>query len=73
MSRSDMQIFEGYSVAFLISVYRNERLPLRERMVAAMAVSPYERVRLTAVDMRIRSANARSGTQNRTIRTLPRT
>ena len=40
-----MQIFEGDSVAFLISVYRNERLPLRERMAAAMAVSPYERVR----------------------------
>ena len=38
----------------MIGVYRNERLPLRERMAAAMAVSPYERVRLTAVDMRIR-------------------
>ena len=54
MQTNDMQIFEGDSVAFLISVYRNERLPLRERMAAAMAVSPYERVRLTAVDMRIR-------------------
>jgi hypothetical protein len=53
MQTNDMQIFEGDSVAFLISVYRNERLPLRERMAAAMAVSPYERVRLTAVDMRI--------------------
>ena len=61
MQTNDMQIFEGDSVAFLISVYRNERLPLRERMAAAMAVSPYERVRLTAVDMRIRGANARSG------------
>ena len=61
MQTNDMQIFEGDSVAFLISVYRNERLPLRERMAAAMAVSPYERVRLTAVDMRIRSANGRSG------------
>jgi hypothetical protein len=48
-------------VAFLITVYRNERLPLRERMAAAMAVSPYERVRLTAVDMRIRDANGNSG------------
>ena len=61
MQTDDMQIFEGDSVAFLISVYRNERLPLRERMAAAMAVSPYERVRLTAVDMRIRDANSRSG------------
>jgi hypothetical protein len=61
MQTNDMQIFEGDSVAFLISVYRNERLPLRERMAAAMAVSPYERVRLTAVDMRIRGANGRSG------------
>jgi len=61
MQTNDMQIFEGDSVAFLISVYRNERLPLCERMAAAMAVSPYERVRLTAVDMRIRGANARSG------------
>ena len=61
MQTNDMQIFEGDSVAFLIGVYRNERLPLRERMAAAMAVSPYERVRLTAVDMRIRGANGRSG------------
>jgi hypothetical protein len=61
MQTNDMQIFEGDSVAFLISVYRNERLPLRERMAAAMAVSPYERVRLTAVDMRIRDTNSRSG------------
>jgi Asp-tRNA(Asn)/Glu-tRNA(Gln) amidotransferase A subunit family amidase len=54
MQTNDMQIFEGDSVAFLISVSRNKQLPLRERMAAAMAVSPYERVRLTAVDMRIR-------------------
>jgi hypothetical protein len=52
MKTKDMQIFEGDSVAFLITVYRNERLPLRERMAAALAVSPYERARLTAVDMR---------------------
>jgi hypothetical protein len=61
MQTNDVQIFEGDSVAFLITVYRNERLPLRERMAAAMAVSPYERVRLTAVDMRIRDANGNSG------------
>ena len=61
MQTNAIQIFEGDSVAFLIGVYRNERLPLRERMAAAMAVSPYERVRLTAVDMRIRDANGRSG------------
>jgi hypothetical protein len=61
MQTNDMQIFEGDSVAFLITVYRNERLPLRERMAAAMAVSPYERARLTAVDMRNRDANGNSG------------
>jgi hypothetical protein len=36
MQTNDMQIFEGDSVAFLIGVYRNERLPLRERMAAAI-------------------------------------
>ncbi len=61
MQTNAMQIFEGDSVAFLISVYRNERLPLRERMAAASAVTPYERARPTAVDMRICGASGNSG------------
>jgi hypothetical protein len=39
---NNMQILESDSVAFGSPSIGNERLPLRERMAAAMAVSPFE-------------------------------
>jgi hypothetical protein len=50
---SDQAIFEGDSVAFMISIYRNENLPLPIRMQAAAIAAPFERPKLTAVDARL--------------------
>ena len=45
-------VFEGDSVAFLTTIYKDEMLPLGVRMQAAALVSPFERPRLNALDAR---------------------
>ena len=40
---NDMLIFEGDSIALMVSVYKNEDLPLNIRLQCAMAVAPFER------------------------------
>jgi hypothetical protein len=48
---SDDGVFAGDAVAFLVSIYRDESLPLGLRQSAAMAASPFERPRMS--DQRI--------------------
>jgi|SRR6516162_1732450 hypothetical protein len=45
---NNIRVFEGDSVALMISVYKNEDLPLNIRLQCAMAVAPFERPRLVA-------------------------
>lgn len=40
-------VFEGDSVALLVSIYKDERLPLNIRQNAAIAASPFERPRMS--------------------------
>jgi hypothetical protein len=53
LQTNDMKIFDGDGIALMISVYKNEALPLNIRIQCAMAASPFERPRLTAVDARV--------------------
>jgi hypothetical protein len=48
------KIFDGDAHAFLVSVYRNESLPLDPRIKAAGLAMPYERPRLASTSVTVR-------------------
>jgi hypothetical protein len=52
-ARATKRSLRGDSVAFMISICRNEILPLPIRMQAAAIAAPFERPKLTAVDARL--------------------
>lgn len=45
---NNARIFDGDSIALMMSVYKNEDMPLNLRLQCAMAVAPFERPRLVA-------------------------
>ena len=50
--------FEGDAYALAAVIYKNQALPLSTRMAAMAAAMPYERPRLSQVDMTHRSLNS---------------
>jgi hypothetical protein len=50
-------VFEGDSIAFMVSVYRDETLPLSVRMQAAAIATQFERPRLQATALRVEPAH----------------
>jgi hypothetical protein len=47
-------IFAGDSLAFAVSIYKNEKLPLNVRMLAAGLALPFERPRLSSANVSVR-------------------
>ena len=47
-------IFAGDSLAFAVSIYKNEKLPLNVRMLAAGLALPFERPRLISANVSVR-------------------
>jgi hypothetical protein len=61
LQTNDLKIFDGDGIALMISVYKNEELPLNIRIQCAMAASPFERPRLNAVAGRFTVEQTGSG------------